>query len=85
VILELVIAAVIIVLIVGMVRTVRRRTPRHAGPLPDVPDAPSEAAPADAPGVKFPYSSLDPYAPPKLPGGRLSTPPGDGPRKPTTG
>lgn len=42
-----------------------RRIPRGKGPLPDVPDAPSDAAPTEAPGMTLPYSSLDPTAPPK--------------------
>ena len=42
---------------------VRRRS--HAGPFPDVPDAAPTASPIAAPGITGPYSSLDPYAPPK--------------------
>ena len=45
----------------------RRRRSRTRGPFIDVPDAPPGAEPADAPGVAGPYSSLDPWAPPKQP------------------
>lgn len=44
---------------------VRRRAPRRDEPLPDVPDASPSAVPIDAPGLTPPYSSLDPFAPPK--------------------
>ena len=46
---------------------VRRRRPRSGGPFTDVPDAPAGATPTEAPGMTYPYSSLDPYAPPKQP------------------
>lgn len=57
----------------------RRRRPRTDGPFTDVPDAPPGAAPVEAPGMTYPYSSLDPWAPPKRP---VSVAPGDdaGPR-----
>jgi hypothetical protein len=45
----------------------RRRKPRTGAPFIDVPDAPPSAEPDDAPGVAGPYSSLDPWAPPKEP------------------
>jgi len=50
---------------VGVWRLVRRRTPRRSGPLPNVPDAAATGMPIAAPGMNLPYSSLDPYAPPK--------------------
>lgn len=46
-------------------RFLRDRRRSDSGPFPDVPDAPSIAAPIAAPGMTGPYSSLDPYAPPK--------------------
>lgn len=57
----------------------RRRRPRMDGPFTDVPDAPLEAAPVEAPGMTHPSSSLDPWAPPKRP---VGVAPGDdaGPR-----
>lgn len=54
-----------VVYAVGLWRLVRRRTPHPGGPLPDVPDAPPTSVPIAAPGMTLPYSSLDPYAPPK--------------------
>jgi len=42
-----------------------RRAPAESGPFPDVPDAPPTATPTEAPGMTLPYSSVDPYAPPK--------------------
>ena len=42
-----------------------RHRPRGRGPLPDVPEAPTAAPRSEAPGLSMPYSSLDPYAPPK--------------------
>ena len=45
----------------------RRRRPRTGGPFIDVPDAPPGSERDDAPGVAGPYSSLDPWAPPKDP------------------
>jgi hypothetical protein len=50
---------------VAMWRMVRRRNLRNSGALPDVPDAPTTAVPIEAPGMTAPYSSLDPFAPPK--------------------
>jgi hypothetical protein len=44
---------------------IRRRSQRTTGPFLDVPDAPGDATPIEAPGVTPPYSSLDPTAPPK--------------------
>ena len=46
---------------------VRRRRPRPGGPFTDVTDAPPGAERLDAPGAAAPYSSLDPWAPPKEP------------------
>jgi hypothetical protein len=46
-------------------RFLRDRRGMESGPFPDVPDAPSMATPMAAPGITGPYSSLDPYAPPK--------------------
>lgn len=64
-------AVFLVVFLAGVVRQVlRRRTPRGSGPLPDVPDASPTAVPIGAPGLTLPYSSLDPFAPPKrLPNG----------------
>ena len=45
----------------------RRRRPRTGRPFSDLPDAAPGAQPLDAPGVAAPYSSLDPWAPPKRP------------------
>ena len=45
----------------------RRRRARTRGPFIDVPDAPPGVERVDAPGVAGPYSSLDPWAPPKEP------------------
>jgi hypothetical protein len=45
----------------------RRRRPRTGAPFVDVPTAPPHAEPMDAPGVAAPYSSFDPWAPPKEP------------------
>jgi hypothetical protein len=55
----------VVVLAVAAGRLVRRRTSRRSGPLPDVPDASPTAVPIEAPGMTLPYSSLDPFAPPK--------------------
>ena len=44
-----------------------QRRPRSGDAFPDVPDAPTGATPTEAPGMTYPYSSLDPYAPPKKP------------------
>lgn len=58
---------------------VRHWSARCGGPLLDVPDAPPTATPLEAPGMTLPYSSLDPYAPPK----RLPNRPGtDGASEP---
>lgn len=43
----------------------RRQAPTGGGPLPDVPDASPSSVPIEAPGMTLPYSSLDPFAPPK--------------------
>ncbi len=59
------IAVFLIIFIAGIVRQVLRRTPRRRGPLPDVPDASPTAVPIEAPGMTLPYSSLDPFSPPK--------------------
>ena len=58
-------AVFLVVFLAGVVRQVLRRTPRRSGPLPDVPDASPTAVPIEAPGSTLPYSSLDPFAPPK--------------------
>ena len=58
-------AVFLVVFLAGIVRQVLRRTPRGSGPLPDVPDASPTALPIEAPGLTLPYSSLDPFAPPK--------------------
>ena len=58
-------AAFVVFLAVAVWGLVRRRTPRRSEPLPDVPDASPTAMPIDAPGMTVPYSSLDPFAPPK--------------------
>jgi hypothetical protein len=50
---------------VGVWRFLRGQRGSDSGPFPDVPDAPSIATPTAAPGISGPYSSLDPYAPPK--------------------
>ena len=63
-------AVFLVVFLAGVVRRVLRRTPRRAGPLPDVPDASPTGAPIEAPGLTLPYSSLDPFAPPKRLGNR---------------
>lgn len=55
----------LLVLLAGAVRKVLRRRPRSSGPLPDVPGASPTAVPMEAPGMTAPYSSLDPFAPPK--------------------
>lgn len=54
-----------VVIAVPVWQLVRRRAPRGSGPLPDVPDASPTAVPIEAPGPTLPYSSLDPFAPPK--------------------
>ena len=59
------IAVFLVVFLAGIVRQVRRRSPRRSAPLPDVPDASPMAVPIEAPGLTLPYSSLDPFAPPK--------------------
>lgn len=43
----------------------RRWQSRRGTPFPDVPDAPPASEPLEAPGMTLPYSSLDPFAPPK--------------------
>lgn len=58
-------APLVVFLAVAVWRLVRRRTPRRSGPLPDVPDASPTAVPIEAPGLTLPYSSVDPFAPPK--------------------
>lgn len=57
-------AALVVFLALAIWRWVRR-TPRGSGPLPDVPDASPSSVPIEAPGLTAPYSSLDPFAPPK--------------------
>jgi hypothetical protein len=58
-------APLVVFLAVAVWRLARRRQPRRSGPLPDVPDASPTAVPIEAPGLTLPYSSLDPFAPPK--------------------
>ena len=58
-------AALVVFLAVAVWRFVRRRARRRSGPLPDVPDASPTAVPIEAPGLTLPYSSVDPFAPPK--------------------
>ena len=60
----------LVVFFAGIVRQVLRRNPRGSGLLPDVPDASPAAMPSEAPGLTLPYSSLDPFAPPKPRGDR---------------
>ena len=57
-------AALVVFLAVAVWGLVRRR-PRRGEPLPDVPDASPAGVPIDAAGLTPPYSSLDPFAPPK--------------------
>ena len=45
----------------------RRWSPLRGKLFPDVPDASPPAVPLEAPGMTPPYSSLDPFAPPKQP------------------
>jgi hypothetical protein len=75
-----------VLLVLSACGMARRRRPGTDGPFTDVPDAPPGAAPVEAPGMTYPYSSLDPpysgldpWAPPKRP---VSVAPGDdaGPR-----
>jgi hypothetical protein len=58
-------AALLALVAVAVSRLVRRRPRRDDGPFPDVPDASPTATPVEAPGLTLPYSSLDPFAPPK--------------------
>lgn len=73
----IVVAATGIILALTMWVPLRRWSARRGGPFPDVPDAPSAAEPLEAPGMTLPYSSLDPFAPPKEPVGssRMGRPP----------
>ena len=54
----------VLILVVPAWWLVRHR-PRGRGPLPDVPEAPPTSPRSDAPGLDMPYSSLDPFSPPK--------------------
>ena len=56
-----------VLLVLAAWAVARRRRQRTSGPFVDVPDAAPGAGPVDAPGVAGPYSSLDPWAPPKEP------------------
>jgi hypothetical protein len=59
------VAATGIILALAVWVPVRRWSARRGGSFPDVPDAPTAAEPLEAPGTTLPYSSLDPFAPPK--------------------
>jgi len=66
--LELVpVLALPVLLVLAVWAMARRRRPRTDAPFTDVPDAPPASEPDDAPGISGPYSSLDPWAPPKEP------------------
>ena len=56
-----------VLLIVAAWGAMRRRRPRSGDPFPDIPDASPSAEPIEARGMTYPYSSLDPWAPPKQP------------------
>lgn len=58
-------AALVVFVLVAAWRFARRRRHEPGEQLPDVPDAPTGAVAAPAPGMALPYSSLDPTAPPK--------------------
>jgi hypothetical protein len=58
-------AAFVALLALAVWNFVRRQYRGHGGTLADVPDAPPTAEPIEAPGLTLPYSSLDPFAPPK--------------------
>jgi hypothetical protein len=62
-----VVAATGIILALAVWVLLRRWSALRGGPFVDVPDAPSGSEEVDAPGVAGPYSSLDPWAPPKQP------------------
>lgn len=59
-------------LALGVWVLVRRRSLHWRGRVGDVPDAPPDATPIEAPGLTLPDSSLDPTAPPKPPTSRTS-------------
>jgi hypothetical protein len=58
-------AAFVVFLAVAVWVFVRRQTLRWDGPLADVPDALPTSEPIEAPGLTLPYTSVDPFAPPK--------------------
>jgi hypothetical protein len=58
-------AAFVALLTLAVWKFVRRQYHGRGGPLADVPDAPPTAEAIEAPGLTLPYSSLDPFAPPK--------------------
>lgn len=57
--------AFVVLLAAAVWRFFRRHLPSFRGPLTDVPDASPAAVPSEAPGLTLPYSSVDPFAPPK--------------------
>ena len=62
-----VVSATGIILALAVWVPLRRWSAHRGGPFVDVPDAPPAAEPLEAPGMTLPYSSLDPFAPPKQP------------------
>jgi hypothetical protein len=61
------VAATGVILALAVWVPLRRWSPRRGGPFPDVPDVSPTAMALEAPGMTPPYSSLDPFAPPKQP------------------
>ena len=62
-----VVAATGILLVLAVWVLLRRWSAHRGGAFVDVPDAAPGSEKVDAPGVAGPYSSLDPWAPPKQP------------------
>lgn len=62
-----VLTAIGIILALAVWVPLRRWSARGGGSFADVPDAPRDAERVDAPGAAAPYSSFDPWAPPKEP------------------